>query len=219
MPLLVVHTHGHGDHVAGDEGLMALNDPKIPLTLIPATVDAASRVFHIPSWRESNGSVDLGARVVDVIPLPGHSDTSVAYYDRRTGILFTGDSLYPGRLYIKDFPEFETSTWRLVRFSAHQPISHILGNHIEQTRTPFVDYPTGTMYQPEEHELALSRGSLLELSDALTALQGKQRRMRLRDFTLWPKATGEAERAAEDKDYQEVNGRQRKRMWDQSAPE
>jgi glyoxylase-like metal-dependent hydrolase (beta-lactamase superfamily II) len=218
IALRVVHTHGHGDHVAGDQELIALKDPKMPVTLIPATLDAERAAFHIQHWPEEAGSIDLGERVVDVIPIPGHSDTSVAYYDRKTGVLFPGDSLYPGRLYIRDFPAFQKSTERLVRFTAHKPVTHILGNHIEQMRTPFVDYPTGTMYQPDEHELALSRGALLELADALTELQGSPRRVRLRDFTLWPKATAETERAAEEKDYQEVNGRQRKHMWDQTAP-
>ena len=219
IPLLVVHTHGHGDHVAGDQDLAALNDSKMPITLIAATVEADRAAFRIQRWPEETGAVDLGERVVDVIPIPGHSDTSVAYYDRNTEILFAGDSLYPGRLYIRDFAAFQASTERLVRFTAQKAISHILGNHIEQTRTPFVDYPTGTMYQPDEHELALARGSLLELADAVTALQGKPRRVRLRDFTLWPKVTTEAGQAAEKKDYQDVNDRQRKRMWDQTAHE
>ena len=218
IPLLVVHTHGHGDHIAGDAELVGLKDLKIPLTLIPATGDADRAAFRIQQWPEGEGSVDLGDRVIDVIPIPGHSDTSVAYYDRRTGILFTGDSLYPGRLYIRDFAAFQASTERLVRFTVGKPVSHILGNHIEQTRTPFLDYPTGTIYQPDEHALSLSRGSLLELADALTALRGQARRVVLRDFTLWPKATEKAEQDAENKLAREVNDRQLKHMWDQSAP-
>src|ERR1700722_3638279 len=39
IPLLVVHTHEHEDHVAGDATLQALNDPAIPITLIPAKVE------------------------------------------------------------------------------------------------------------------------------------------------------------------------------------
>ena len=48
------------------------------------------------------------------------------------------------------------------------------------------NYPVGTMYQPQEHELALSRGSLLELEDALLSLHGVPQRLALRDFSVWP---------------------------------
>jgi hypothetical protein len=66
----------------------------------------------------------------------------------------------------------------------------VLGNHIEQTATPFRDYPIGTIFQPDEHELALSRGSLLELQSALTAVHRAPGRVALRDFTIWPAGPG-----------------------------
>jgi hydroxyacylglutathione hydrolase len=216
--LVVIHTHGHDDHVAGDQELAALHDPQMPISLIAATVDADRAFFRIQRWPQDIGSVDLGDRIIDAIPIPGHSDTSVAFYDRRTGILFSGDSLYPGRLYVSDFAAFQDSTERLVRFTSSRPVTHILGNHIEQTRTPFLDYPTGTMYQPEEHELSLPRGALLELANELAELHGQPRRVALRDFTLWPKATSDADRAAAETAYEETNDRQMKRMWDQNAP-
>jgi len=52
--------------------------------------------------------------------------------------------------------------------------------------TPYRDYPVGTKYQPDEHELALSRGHLLELKEALESMQEKPVRMAFRDFTIWP---------------------------------
>jgi glyoxylase-like metal-dependent hydrolase (beta-lactamase superfamily II) len=33
---------------------------------------------------------------------PGHHVASIALYDRRTGNLLTGDSLYAGRLYVNE---------------------------------------------------------------------------------------------------------------------
>jgi hydroxyacylglutathione hydrolase len=126
--------------------------------------------------------------VLDVIAIPGHDILSIAFYDRQTGVLLTGDSLYPGRLYVRDFPEFIRSTERLVEFTRGKVVTHILGTHIEQSSTPYKDYPVGTKYQPEEHELALSRGQLLELADALSAMKGTAVRMAMRDFTVWPQA-------------------------------
>jgi glyoxylase-like metal-dependent hydrolase (beta-lactamase superfamily II) len=138
-------------------------------------------------WPEEIGAIDLGGRVVDVIPIPGHQAAHVAYYDRRTAILLTGDHLYPGRLYITDFAEYLASTRRLVEFTATRPVAHVAGCHIEQSATPFVDYPVGTRYQPREHSLELGRAHLLELAAGLEAMQGKPVRAYYRDFTIWPR--------------------------------
>jgi len=182
IPLIVAHSHGHGDHVAGDAGFQ--NMPNV--TMVPLTVEGTSAFFGIEKWPEGIGHVDLGERLLDVIPTPGHHALSVALYDRQTGILLTGDSLYPGRLYVRDFAEFVRGTDRLVEFTRGKIIAHILGTHIEQMNVPYKDYPILTKYQPDEHELALSRGALLELQEALHAMNGTPVRMALRDFTIWP---------------------------------
>ena len=182
-PLVVAHSHGHGDHTAGDAGLAELDG----VTVIPAQVEALQKAFGIADWPNGAGSIDLGDRVVDVVPLPGHQAAEVAYYDRKTGILLTGDHLYPGRLYVADFPVYLASTRRLVEFTATRPVAHILGCHIEQSSTPFVDYPVGTKFQPEEHRLELGRGELLELLAGLEAMQGTPERRYFRDFIIWPK--------------------------------
>jgi len=66
-------------------------------------------------------------------------------------------------------------------------VSHILGAHIEQARTPFVDYPRGTAYQPDEHVLELSRGDLLELNDALSRLRQTSDKIVLKNLTVVPR--------------------------------
>jgi hypothetical protein len=114
----------------------------------------------------------------------------IALYDRQTGTLMTGDSFYPGRLYVGDaeFATFAASHQRLVDFTADKPVAHIFGTHIEQSNTPFVDYPRGTTYQPEEHVLELTHGVLLELNEAIKKLNGKLDRVVLRDVILSPRA-------------------------------
>ena len=186
IPIVVTHSHSHSDHVAGDAAVQALQDAAMPITFVAAKVPDEQAFFQVPSWPDGLGHVDLGNRNLDVIPIPGHDVASIALYDRRTGILLTGDSLYPGRLYIHDLAVFQTSTERLIQFSEGKPVAHILGCHIEETRTPFLDYAIGTIYQPDEHALELSRGSLLELEDALKSLNGTPRRLALADFSLWP---------------------------------
>ena len=183
MPLLVVHSHGHGDHVAGDKGFNGLAD----VTLVPAAVEAEQKAFGIANWPDQPGMIDLGDRILDVLAIPGHQPAHVAYYDRKTGILLTGDHLYPGRLYISDFATYVASTRRLVQFTETRPVAHILGCHIEQSSTPYVDYPVGTTYQPHEHSLELGRAHLLELLAGLEALQGKPAKVPLREFTIFPR--------------------------------
>jgi glyoxylase-like metal-dependent hydrolase (beta-lactamase superfamily II) len=218
IPLMVVHTHEHEDHIAGDAGIQAMQDPSVPVTLMPASIDSNKSVYHIARWPEDIGSLDLGGRVIDAIPIPGHSDASIALYDRKTAILFAGDTVYPGRLYVHNYADFVASIARLVHFTDGKPVAHILGNHIEQSRTPYLDYPVGTLYQPDEHELQLSRGSLLELQDALVSLHGHPSRLALRDLTIWPSPTSAAERAAGESRFKETQKQQLGHMWDQSQP-
>ena len=58
--------------------------------------------FNVVNWPNSIGQIDLGDRVIDVIPTPGHYPSHVAYYDRQTGLFFSGDFLLPGRFLIED---------------------------------------------------------------------------------------------------------------------
>jgi glyoxylase-like metal-dependent hydrolase (beta-lactamase superfamily II) len=150
-------------------------------------VEDVKRFFGITRWPEQILALDLGGRVVDVIPIPGHQDASVAIYDRKTGILLTGDTVYPGRISVRNMPEFVRSMHRLIDFTSDKPVAHILGTHIEQTTTPFVDYPRGTKYQPEEHPLALSRGVLFELIDAVASMKDPMARVDLSDISIVPR--------------------------------
>ena len=184
LRLVVVHSHGHGDHTAGDGQLKR----RSATTVVDATPQAVAAFFRIADWPRGAAEHDLGGRIVDIVPIPGHQPASIAIYDRRTGILLTGDTLYPGRLYVNDAPAFADSITRLVEFTAARDVAHMLGAHIENTRTPFVDYPQGTKHQPEEHALELGRAHLLELQAALREMGGTIQRRALRDFTIWPVA-------------------------------
>lgn len=182
LPLLVAHSHGHGDHTAGDMQLQALPN----VTLVPAKANEVRRAFDISALPECRGSIDLGNRVLDVLAIPGHEEASIAMYDRQTGILLTGDTLYPGRLYVRDWPAYVASAQRLLEFTEGKVVTHILGAHIEQANVPFSDYDRGTAFQPNEHELPLTRAHLLEWHDALQKAKGTPAQIALRDFTIVP---------------------------------
>jgi len=183
LPLLVVHSHSHRDHTSGDAKFASLPNT----TVIPAQVEAVKQAIGITNWPQEQGRIDLGGRVITAIPIPGHDLVDLALYDAQTGLLFTGDSFYPGRLYVRDFPQYVASMGRLVEFTRDKPIAHVLGTHIEQSRTPFIDYQVGTKYQPDEHALELSRGDLLELHDALLRMKDMPVRLPLAKVTITPR--------------------------------
>jgi glyoxylase-like metal-dependent hydrolase (beta-lactamase superfamily II) len=162
-PLVAAHSHGHGDHRASDGRFAA--SPGV--TVVANTVEGQQAAFAIAAWPEALGHADLGGRPLDVIALPGHQATHIAIYDRQTGLLLTGDSLYPGLLFVHDWAEFRASIHRLTGFAQARPIAHILGAHIEMTSTPKQVYPYGSTFQPAEHALALALAQLRELDAAL----------------------------------------------------
>ena len=107
-------------------------------------------------------------------------------YDRRTGLLLTGDTLYPGRLYVSVQQDFRDSVDRLVDFTSTRPVAHVLGAHIEQRRTPYLDYPVGTTQQPDEHVLELAARTCSSCRMPCARCRGPMARTYLRDFTIWP---------------------------------
>ncbi len=182
LGLVVAHSHAHGDHVAGDSQFV-----KRPgTTVVGRDTGSVRKFFGITQWPTEMSTIDLGGRVLDVIAIPGHQPASIALYDRRTGIMLTGDTFYPGRLYVRDTAAFAQSIDRLARFVRGHPVTHMLGAHVEQSNTPFVDYPIGTKDQPNEHGLDLTPAQLFELDSAVQSMRGRFRRLALRDLTIWP---------------------------------
>lgn len=209
IKFMVMHSHGHGDHVARDSQFMG----RPGVEFIPADIPSVQKAFGIKNWPTSYGKLDLGGRVLDVVPIPGHHPAAIALYDPRTAILMSGDNIYPGRLYISDWDAFAKSTQRLVDFTEGKLISHMLGCHIEQSSSPYLEYPIGSIYQPREHILEMSRGHILELNEALKKIGPKPQRLALRDMTLYP--IDDAIRLEMRRVREETERRQRETQWNQ----
>src|SRR5436190_4550528 len=166
IPLLVVHTHGHLDHRAGDSQF------SIPsVKVVPADLKAVRAFFGFANWPEGIAQVELGDRTIDVIPTPGHHPAHVAFYDRRTGILFSGDFLMPARLTMEDSAAYHASAVRVVNFVQARPLTHILGGHIELDTAGHA-YGMGSHYHPNERRLELSKEDLLALPVTLKGFNG-----------------------------------------------
>ena len=128
LPLLVVHTHKHRDHYAGDGQFASLPDVKV----VPPDLASVRAFFGFDCWPEGIAHLDLGGGIVDVIPTPGHESAHVAFYDERTALLFSGDFLMPGRLTLEDTAADQRSAARVIGFLANRPVAHVLGGHIER---------------------------------------------------------------------------------------
>ncbi len=168
--LVVAHTHGHGDHVAGD-GQFADR----PQTLVvPVEADAVREFFGFgDDWTAAPVPFDLGGRVLELIGSPGHHPAAVTVHDPWSGILFTGDTVLPGRLFVADHAAQLATMERLVAFAATRPVSHVLGCHVEMSDRPGHDYPIGARYQPRERPPQMTVAHLTAVRDALTAATGR----------------------------------------------
>ncbi|MFD2167533.1 MBL fold metallo-hydrolase [Thalassotalea euphylliae] len=178
--LVVVHSHSHSDHRAADEQF----EGKPHVEVVAPNAEAVANFFAFDE--QGNSALDLGKRMLSIVHIPGHQDESIAIYDPKTQWLLTGDTVYPGRLYVRDWQQFSKSIQRLVDFTRDKTVSAVMGTHIEMSATPGVDYPMGSQFQPQEHPLPLSPSILQEISDTLTTIGDKPQRKVLTSVIIYP---------------------------------
>ena len=152
LPIVVLNSHTHNDHVGDDwefseiygmdteftrtnaKGSSA--DAQAELTAdsicgqLPAGFDAkgyATRPFHITRWMHDGDSVDLGGRVLEVMATPGHTPDAICLLDRKNGLLFTGDTYYPAPIWLYR-PETDLDAYvrSVERIAALAPQLHLL---------------------------------------------------------------------------------------------
>jgi len=119
VSLIVIHSHSHNDHTAGDEQFKAL--PSVQY--IAPKPEEIQKAAGIANWPADLGQIDLGGSIVDVIPFPGHDVSSIALYDRRTGNLMT--AIACTRVFSpsinRTLATFAASTQRLTDFVGDRP--------------------------------------------------------------------------------------------------
>jgi len=167
LPLLVVHTHKHRDHYAGDGQFASLPNVKV----VPPDLPSVRAFFGFGHWPEGIAHLDLGDRMVDVVPTPGHESAHIAFYDERTALVFSGDFLMPGRLTLEDTATDQRSAARIIDFLTNRPVTYVLGGHIERDLAGHT-YAEGATYHPNERPLELSREDLMSLPSALASFNG-----------------------------------------------
>jgi glyoxylase-like metal-dependent hydrolase (beta-lactamase superfamily II) len=126
LPITVINSHTHFDHVGGNAEFHDIWNLDLPFTqqnqrgetnayskdtLAPERLcgalpkDLTSRPYSIRPWKSTHSlqdgeSIDLGGRQLEIIFTPGHTPDSLSLLDRDNGLLFTGDTFYPGPIYL-----------------------------------------------------------------------------------------------------------------------
>jgi hydroxyacylglutathione hydrolase len=179
--LVVAHTHAHYDHVAGDGQFTGRAHTRV----VGHDVASVARFFSFADWPGQVVRFDLGGRILEITGCPGHHRSSIAVYDPWSGWLVTGDTVYPGRLYVEDFPAFLDSLTRLVDFAGRRPVTRVMGCHVEMTSVPGRDYPMGCSYQPDEAELPMSVAQLQAVHDAARSVSDRPGAHFFDDFAIF----------------------------------
>jgi glyoxylase-like metal-dependent hydrolase (beta-lactamase superfamily II) len=126
LPVSVINTHTHWDHVGANSQFdeiacydhpecvgkltRGFSNEKLRPSLtgdsiwrpLPENIDP--QTWSIPPVHPTNtfenGHIfDIGGRTLEVVYTPGHSPGSVCLLDKKNRILFTGDTFFPGPLY------------------------------------------------------------------------------------------------------------------------
>ena len=91
LPLVVLHTHGDGDHTANDDLFPDIHaHPAEFETIRRFRPNLRSNLHPITGL----SSFDLGERVLQVIETPGHTPGHICLYNKDEKLLITGDTLF-----------------------------------------------------------------------------------------------------------------------------
>jgi glyoxylase-like metal-dependent hydrolase (beta-lactamase superfamily II) len=167
LPLVVAHSHSHSDHRAGDPQFASLGFVEV----VPTELAGVQSFLGLSERPKGSSRQDLGGRTVSVIPAPGHHEDHLVFYDDRTGVLFSGDFLLPGRLLVDDADAYQASVAGIIDFLGARPVTHVLGGHIELDKDGQL-YPHGAEHHPNERRLELTRDDLKDLAIAFDSFNG-----------------------------------------------
>ncbi|WP_068087565.1 MBL fold metallo-hydrolase [Novosphingobium rosa] len=182
VPLTIALTSG--EDIAQNQGLQQFAD-RPDTTIVPKPLELMKAFYRLGSWPSGTGKIDLGDRIVEVIPTPGTHKDGVSFYDPYCDLLFTGDFLYPGKINISNDKDFIVSLQRIKAFIVGNPVKWILGGHIEMMFVPGRFYPRFATYKPYERVLEITPTLVDEVLKYAQLVQGKAMMQIRGDFVLY----------------------------------
>lgn len=96
LPILLLNTHGDGDHTAG-------NGAFAEFRIHPADYERCGMAAKYPGKVlpiQDGDTLELGGRTLEIIGIPGHTYGSVAILDVNNRILFSGDSVQSSHIFL-----------------------------------------------------------------------------------------------------------------------
>jgi glyoxylase-like metal-dependent hydrolase (beta-lactamase superfamily II) len=182
VPLTIALTSG--EDTAQNQGLVQFAG-RPDTTIVPKPLGAMKGFYGLAgSWPSSSGKIDLGDRVIAVIPTPGTHKDGVSFYDPYCDILFTGDLLFPGRINISNDGDFVTSLERLKSFAAQQPVKWVFGGHIDSMFVPGKTHRRFMTYKPYERVLEMGPEVIDDALQSAREVRGKDIMLIRPDFSL-----------------------------------
>lgn len=163
LPIRVLNTHSHYDHVGGnadfdfvygmDTEFTRGRAKGLPHERVAEEVSAAAlckglpvgvmaeehhiRPYEINQVIGEGFIVDLGNRQLEVISIPGHTPDAIGLLDKANGLLWTGDTFYVGPIWLfakeTDLVAYKNSIDRLAALAPS--LTHLLPAH----NTPLAD--------------------------------------------------------------------------------
>jgi len=155
-PVVVLNSHTHDDHVGGNwqfafifgmdtaftranakgsqsDAQAEIGKDQICDTL-PKNFDPTkytTKPWKISLFVHDGFKVSLGERTVEIIATPGHTPDSISLIDRANKLLFTGDSYYPGEIWLyRPETDFAAYLASIKKLSALAPnLTLVLGAH------------------------------------------------------------------------------------------
>lgn len=125
LPIVVLNSHTHYDHVGGNwqfqtvygmdtvftRGNAQGERPEAQAEIAPNQLCGdlptgfdrnahETRPWQLHKYVHSGDSIDLGGRTLQVMATPGHTPDSICLLDRSHRLLFTGDTFYPGTIWL-----------------------------------------------------------------------------------------------------------------------
>jgi glyoxylase-like metal-dependent hydrolase (beta-lactamase superfamily II) len=172
VPLTIALTSG--EDIAQNQGLIQFADR--PDTKIAPQPLAEMKRFYgfAASWPEGIAQIDLGDRIVDVIPTPGTHKDGLTFYDRYNDFLHTGDFLFPGKINIANDRDYAVSLARLKKWKDEHSVKWVMGGHVEMQFVPGKVYPRFYTYKPYEHLLQMEPALIDEALTYAQQVQGQK---------------------------------------------